>query len=173
MKPPEGDPIRLLDKLTVEHVTQRSICSLLAWVADDLSNPNVSEDAAAILCYLRKELPRHISVERTQLVPLLRGSAFPGDDLDSIVEILGAGHRDSCALAQDLHQGLTALASGELPKDPASFVITANAFCMLQKALADWEDENVLLCARLSLRAVRFEGSWKADAISPKTGSIH
>jgi len=133
----------LLEFLSAQHVTQWSICELLAKLATDPYRPGASQEAAAVLDYLTERLPVHVATEEQHLHALLKRREIPGDDVDAMFDILRAGHHDSRLLAEELVEGLHDIVIGRRLRDPSAFTSTAHAFCHHQRALVEWED-NVL-----------------------------
>jgi hemerythrin-like domain-containing protein len=143
----------LLEFLSAQHVTQWSICELLAKLASDPSRAGASQEAAAVLDYLTERLPIHVATEEHHLYALLKRREIPGDDVDAMFELLRAGHHDSRSLAEELVEGLHDIVSGRRLRDASGFTATANAFCYHQRALVEWEDNVLFPYARQRLHA--------------------
>jgi hemerythrin-like domain-containing protein len=143
----------LLEFLSAQHVTQWSICELLAKLASDSYRAGASQEAAAVLDYLTERLPLHVATEEHHLYALLKRREIPGDDVDAMFELLRAGHHDSRSLAEELIEGLHDIIIGRRLRDASSFTATANAFCYHQRALVEWEDNVLFPYARERLHA--------------------
>ena len=143
----------LLEFLSAQHVTQWSICELLAKLASDSYRAGASEEAAAVLDYVTERLPIHVATEEHHLYALLKRREIPGDDVDTMFELLRAGHHDSRSLAEELIEGLHDIVIGRRLRDPSGFTATANAFCYHQRALVEWEDNVLFPYARQRLHA--------------------
>ena len=131
----------LLDFLYAQHVTQLSVCELLAKLADDPHNVTAPYDAAAIVDCFAEWLPLHDAIEEEQLFGLVSQRSLPSDDIDGMLAQLRLGHQESRKLADELMEGLHDIATGRRLKDPAGFRATAIALCSHHRAVVQWEDD--------------------------------
>jgi len=88
-----------LNWLFAEHDRHRRFCSLIERIAD--SEVVLRDEVAAVLVFLRHDLPLHIVDEEDDLFPMLRRRCEPEDELDRALGALSADHRDDIeAVAQ-------------------------------------------------------------------------
>jgi len=143
----------LLEFLASQHVTQRSVCELLARLALDPDHVNAPYEAAAVIDFFTDWLPLHASIEECDLLELIERRQMPGDDIGALMTQWRAGQRESRVLADELMDGLHLIATGRHLKDPAMFRATAIALCSHHRALLQWEDEVLYRFARERLDA--------------------
>jgi hemerythrin-like domain-containing protein len=147
----EPESLDLLEFLYAQHVTQLSVCELLAKLAMDHHNATASYDAAAVIDCFAEWMPMHDAIEEQHLLELVSRRSLPGDDFDALVAQLRLGHEESRMLADELMEGLHDIATGRHLKNPHAFRATAIALCSHHRALVQWEDEVLYPYARQRL----------------------
>ena len=99
-----------IEYLFADHFRQQLICNLLDDILSDFAAERVPRLAAAVLAYLRTELPLHIADEEQDLFPCLRKRSLPADDLVVALELLLREHERDADFGRQLQVGLEALA---------------------------------------------------------------
>jgi len=95
-----------LEWLFAEHFRHRQWCKLVETLARSGSYDESS--LAAIIAFLRRDLPLHILDEEEDLFPLLRRRAQPEDDIERILGVLSSDHRIDADKVSHLLRGLAA-----------------------------------------------------------------
>jgi iron-sulfur cluster repair protein YtfE (RIC family) len=82
---------RPLEWFTAEHYRHRQFCALMHEMG--ASQEFDGHALAAVLEFLRYELPQHLADEEEDLFPLLRKRALPEDDIDQVLNRLYGEHK--------------------------------------------------------------------------------
>lgn len=139
-----------LDFIHEEHLREREICTQLALLAG--AQTPQADTAAAIVGFLRDELPLHLADEEEDLFPLLRRRCLPEDEIDTAIRRLTSDHRHAdddtprvIADLEELSAGACALPE-EMRDRFASYAGHARRHLILENAI-------ILPFARLRLTA--------------------
>jgi hypothetical protein len=146
-----------LDWFFAEHYRQRQLCLMI----DDLSRRTVFNEAplAAIVAFLRHDLPSHVLDEEEDLFPLLRRRCLPEDELERVLAILSGDHKADLSKAAHVLTLLeAALAERRAPGVDRESRATLAAFAAQERQHLALENAVVLPIARLRLTDADLRG---------------
>jgi len=147
-KEPSPDPIQFILQ---DHDRQLEICSGLETLISASEAEPIAEWAVSLLCFLTRDLPRHVKDEELDLFPRLNARRPPESNLGDILDQLVAEHETDRGLADLVIEDLRAIAEGRPPEYPIRFQMNVRAFCEMQRRHLNWENRVVLPLARTLL----------------------
>lgn len=98
-----------LDFLFTEHLRQRQFAKLLMLIADGVINRRSIAGAAL---FIENDLAQHIRDEETSFFPLLRPLCDAEDNIDALLSLLAAEHREDESASDTILGILRAMAAG-------------------------------------------------------------
>jgi hemerythrin-like domain-containing protein len=140
-----------LDYMLAEHFRQRKLCTMLEALVADSGRDGSAAAAAALIAYLRDELPLHIADEETDLFPILRESCQPSDNVETVLRGLIQEHETQYALATQLVERLLSFVEGGQPRPAPGFEDLASEFLAAERRHFEFENNVVLPLARRRL----------------------
>ena len=93
------DPLQFL---IADHVRQRKICNALDALVHGTERAETGDTTAAILTYLVRDLPLHISDEEIDLFPALQRADGFDDEMTKLIDALKRDHATALSLAQNV-----------------------------------------------------------------------
>lgn len=140
-----------IDFICADHYRQRVLCDILDSLVFEPDRDSARDDMAAVLAYLRTDLPLHVADEEEDLLPRLLIRAEPGDRIRRMLLVLSEEHESDRELVARLVRAIEPIVAGDKPPDDASFLKTAAAFAATQRRHIDWEERVVFPLARMRL----------------------
>jgi hemerythrin-like domain-containing protein len=137
-----------IDYLQAEHFRQRTICKFLEDVALEPRGVAAAKQAATVLDYLERDLPRHMADEEDDLFPMLRIRCRPEDNVEGLLHLLHEEHVREQELSAAMIDDLRCLSEGREVKREMDFLRAATALAGAQLRHLSWEDRLVLPLAR-------------------------
>lgn len=101
-----------LDFLFAEHLRQRQLAKLLTLIADGVINRKAIAGAAS---FVENDLAQHILDEEVSFFPLLKPLCEPDDNIDALLDLLAAEHREDEETSATVLSILRAMATGAEP----------------------------------------------------------
>lgn len=101
-----------LDFLFAEHLRQRQFAKLLALIADGVINRRAIAGAAS---FMENDLAQHILDEELSFFPLLKPLCEADDNIDALLDLLAAEHREDEEASVTVLSILREMAAGEGP----------------------------------------------------------
>jgi hemerythrin-like domain-containing protein len=139
-----------LEWFFAEHFRHRQCCALIEEVAASVVFDG--ERITKIVDFLRHDLPLHVIDEEEDLFPLLRRRCQPEDELEKILGVLSAEHRDDVDTAARVREHLEAcLETRSAPGLDADKRKAMQAFATQERRHLGLENAVVLPIARLRL----------------------
>ncbi len=101
-----------LDFLLAEHLRQRQFAKLLTLIADGVINRRAIAGTAS---FMENDLAQHILDEEVSFFPLLKPLCVADDNIDALLDLLAAEHREDEETSETVLSVLRAMAAGEEP----------------------------------------------------------
>jgi len=140
-----------IDFICADHYRQRVLCDLLDSLVFESARDTALADMAAVLGYLRTDMPLHVADEEEDLLPRLLVRAEPGDRIRRMLAVLAEEHETDRDLVARLVGAIEPIVAGERPPDDPPFVKAAAAFAATQRRHIGWEERVVFPLARMRL----------------------
>ncbi len=156
--------LRPLDVLRHDHDRQERFCDALETLAAEPEAEPETRPLAALLAYLREDLPLHTRDEEEDLFPMLRARCLPEDGIADALAQLSREHALDSDLAGFIAGDLEAVVGRIALKPPMRLFINARAFAETQRRHLGWENRLVLPLARKRLTGSDLESLGRAMA---------
>lgn len=132
--------LRPLEFLRCDHERQRSFCTRLDALVDDIHQPGNQKIAASLLDFAINDMSWAVEDEEELIAPALMRRCSPEKGPNAVVADMLRQHRTVALLAAKTIDGLDRLVAGSLPVGPLDFILSALQFAEILRRHLDWED---------------------------------
>lgn len=143
--------LRPIEFLRCDHERQRSFCTRLDALVDDIHQPESQKIAASLLDFAIHDMSWAVEDEEELIAPAIMRRCAPEKGPTAVVENMFRQHRSVAKLAAKTIDGLDRLVAGSLPVGPLDFILSALQFAEILRRHLDWEDGVLLPLSVLRL----------------------